>query len=229
VENEQLTLKVIIAYDNQDAILGDYFTACKDDILGFLKEQQTEGFPLEIVVILDSSKCNAAYIDLKLAAYQNQPLLFIAYSHGLIHSLLCNHQAYLDKDNLKLLFHSFLYTNACSSASGLGTMFQDQQGCFIGFDKEVKAFKESEMRKISINCDNCGIKHSIGKPETPISETYKAMKNYYSNQIDKLDDIGGDFLLMEELRNSRDALKLYGNKNLTMKAYINRVIDSNKK
>jgi hypothetical protein len=215
VENVQSILKVIIAYDSQDEDLGSYFTACKEDIVGFLEEQKENGFPLEIIEIIDSRNCHTAYIDLQLAKYQNDSLLFIAYSHGLSHSLRCNRAGYIHSDNVSQLFHSWLYTNACSTAKELGIQFDGQNGVFIGFDKEIKAFKhESGLMQISINCDNCGIKYSISPHLPSAIQTYKAMKSYYNSQIDRLDELRMDAISLGYLRETRDALKIYGNKEL---------------
>jgi hypothetical protein len=222
VENVQSTLKIIIAYDNQDEVLGSYFAACKEDILGFLNEQKAEGFPLEIVEIIDSTTCHSAYIDLKLKDYQDQPLLVIAYSHGLSHSLRCNNAGYIHSDNVHLLFNACLSTNACSSAKELGIQFHGQGGVFIGFDKEVRAFKrESGMMQMSINCDNCGLKYTIANPLASITETYKALKSYYNRVIDEGDAFQRNVFTLTELRKTRDALKIYGNGNFNMKEYLN--------
>jgi hypothetical protein len=220
VENAQLTLKIIVAYDNQDEVLGSYFTACKDDILGFLLEQKENGFPLEIVEIIESTNCHSAYIDLKLSVYQDEPLLVIAYSHGLSHSIRCNNVGYIHSDNVHLFYNSYFSTNACSSAKELGILFTGQQGIFIGFDKDVDALLDDTngAKQISINCDNYGIKYSILKTEKTILETYDAMINYYNQKIDSL-----DFFNASSLRKTRSALKIYGNETFKMQDYLTKI------
>jgi hypothetical protein len=222
VENVQLTLKIIVAYDNQDEVLGSYFTACKDDILGFLLEQKENGFPLEIVEIIESANCHPAYIDLRLSDYQDEPLLVIAYSHGLPHSIRCNNVGYIHSDNVHLFYNSYFSTNACSSAKELGVSFAGKQGVFIGFDKEVRAFKrESGMMETSVKCDNCGLKYAIANPLMTITETFKAIKSYYNMVIDEGDDFQVNVFTLTELRKTRDALKIYGNENFRMQDYLN--------
>lgn len=211
-------LKIIIAFDDQDDVLGDYFTACKVDIVGFLEEQQAGGFPLEIVDIIDSQHCHSAYIDQKLEACQNQPLLFIAYSHGLHHALRCNSVSYIHSDNVHLLFNACLHTNACSSAKVLGSTFIEKEGIFIGFDEPVDALiGDNEAKRVSINCDNYGIKYSIMMRDRTILETYQAMINYYDEKIVKL-----DFFNAQLLSNTKEALKIYGNGGITMNQFINQ-------
>jgi hypothetical protein len=217
-------LKVIIAFDDQDEVLGSYFTACKDDILGFLTEQKDKGRQLEVVEIIHSKNCHTAYVDMRIAAYQNVPLLFIAYSHGLSHSLRCNSVSYIHSDNIKSLFNAWLYTNACSSAKELGVLFTGQQGVFIGFNEEVKAFKEeSGMMQASIYCDNCGLKYAIAHLAATTTETYRAMKAYYSQVIYKWVDLEVDIFAIRQLRRTRDALTIHGDTNLKMEDYINKV------
>jgi hypothetical protein len=211
-------LKIIIAFDDQDEALGDYFTACKVDIVGFLEEQQAEGFPLEIVDIIDSQYCHSAYIDQKLEAYQNQPLLFIAYSHGLPHALRCNSVSYIHSDNVQLLFNAYLHTNACSSAKMLGSTFTEKEGIFIGFDEPVDTLiGDNETMQVSINCDNYGIKYSIMMRDRTMLETYQAMINYYDEKIVKL-----DFFNAQLLSNTKEALKIYGNGGISMNQFINQ-------
>jgi hypothetical protein len=217
-ENDPLMLKIIIAFDNQDEDLGDYFTACKVDIVDFLEEQQINGFPLEIVEIMDSRLCNPVYIEIKLEEYQNQPLLFIAYSHGLPHALSCK-GSYIDSSNVHLLFNACLHTNACSSAKVLGRYFIEKEGIFLGFDEPVDALIDDTngAKQISINCDNYGIKYSIIMRDKTIVETYHAMINYYEENIRKLDYFNASLLT-----ETKKALKIYGNKEITMNQFINQ-------
>jgi transcription elongation factor Elf1 len=218
-------LNIIIAYDNLDTSLGDYFTACKDDMVGYLTEQIANGLSMRIVEIIDSRNCHSAYIDLRLKQYQEQALLFIAYSHGLPHSLQCSGNAYIHHtDNVHLLFNSVLYTNACSTSKELGRTFHNQNGVSIGFDEEVRAFKEeSGMMETSINCDNCGLKYGINHPETTFGEIFRVMKNYYSNVIDKYLELEGPrSILATEFIATRSALKIHGNKEMTLNQFINQ-------
>lgn len=212
-------LKIIIAFDDQDEDLGEYFTACKTNIVEFLEEQQVNGFPLEIVEVIDSRRCNPVYIDLKLDALRNQPLLFIAYSHGLPQALRCKGESYIHSSNVHLLFNACLHTNACSSAKELGLSFVDKEGIFIGFDKPVDALVSdiNDAKQVSIDCDNYGIKYSIVMREKTILETYQAMINFYDEKIGKLDFFNASFL-----NDTKKALKIYGNENLNMKDYISK-------
>jgi hypothetical protein len=222
VENALSMLNIIIAYDNLDSSLGSYFTACKDDMVGYLHEQIANGFPLQIVEVIDSHNCHSAYIDLRLNEYQERPLLFIAYSHGLSHSLRCSGNAYIHHtENVHLLFNSILYTNACSTSKELGVKFNNQNGVSIGFDAEVIAFKQEGEMQISIYCDNCGLKYGISNQHSTFEEIYNAMKSYYTQKIDEWDEFG-NFLSMSYLRETRDALTIHGNKEITMDQFINQ-------
>jgi hypothetical protein len=218
-------LNVIITYDNLDTSLGTYFTACKDDMVDYLNEQIANGAPMRIVEIIDSRNCHSAYIDLKLNQYQEQALLFIAYSHGSPQSLKCRGNAYIHHtDNVHLLFNSVLYTNACSTSKELGKKFHTQSGVSIGFDEEVRAFKEEGSRmQTSVNCDNCGLKYGISNQNSTFGEIHIAMKSYYNSKIDEWDEFG-DLIAMAYLRETRDALTIHGNKEITMSQFINRFL-----
>jgi hypothetical protein len=215
-------LNVIIAYDNLDASIGTYFTACKDDMIGYLNEQIAYGASIQIVEVIDSYNCHSAYIDPLIEEYQGQPLLFIAYSHGMSHSLRCRGVAYIHHtDNVHLLFNSVLYTNACSTSKELGAKFNNQNGVSIGFDTAVIAFKEEGEMQISINCDNCGLKYGISNQFRTFGEIHQAMKSYYTQKIDEWDEFG-NFLSMSYLRETRDALTIHGNQEITMNQFINQ-------
>lgn len=178
---------------------------------------------MEIVEIIDSNNCHTAYIDLQLNAYQNQPLLMIAYSHGLEHSLRCKNAGYISSHNIHLLFNALFYTNACLVATVLGKEFDAKQGAFIGFSKKVRAFhNDISLMKVSVDCDNCGLKYLFCHPKASVGDTYRKMKAFYNQVIDKYTDLSYNIVTIQTLRRTMNSLKIYGNVNLNLQDYINK-------
>jgi hypothetical protein len=202
-------IPIIVTCDEQDSELGSYFAHSKQYLADFLAEME---HTLEHV---EAQRCNQPYIDMLLERTQ-KPLVFISYTHGETHSLRCNGVAYLATDNIEPLHTSFVYAMSCLAATELGATFKKQDGVFIGFDKEVQAFKSGEYLNTCILCDNFGIIYAISNPNSTIKEAYKVMKQYYTTVIDKLDDMKEQGTYIGYFRNMRDSLKIIGNENLTV-------------
>lgn len=203
-------MHIIIACDEQDSELGSYFAQSNQYLNDFLIEKDFT------VKNISSPDCHQAHIDFFLGCIP-KPLVFISYSHGNSNSLRCNGTAYLATDNVAPLHTSFIYAMSCSAATGLGATFMGQEGVFIGFDKEVWAFKSGQYLSKCIECDNSGIIFAFSHPDSTLKDAYKAMKKYYTNIIDKLYDMKVQALYIGYFINMRNSLKIIGNENLTIK------------
>lgn len=202
-------INFIIAYDNNDANLGAYFEECKNHLLSVLTEELVN----EIREIC-GNQCNDAYIDMIIPQYNSKPFIFVAYSHGNEKALCCGVGRYVEKDvNAHHFANSLFYTTACSVGKELSAHLIEN-GClaFIGYDESVSAYKLTEKKEVSKNCDNIGIIEFLSDDIT-IWEAYMRMKNYYTQQIDKFQKIE-DVMFAGDLVEARDALVCLGDKNL---------------
>jgi hypothetical protein len=202
---------IIIAFDDKDENLGDYFSTCQSDISGFFSDhyQIIKKSPL----LVPNEKCNQAYIDIEIARINPAPFVFIAYSHGNEHSLRCNKNSYVRKgSNTKQFTNSLFYTNSCLSGKELGIELVNN-GCFafIGYEEESNAFLNEEYYTISVNCDNSGLK-TFFTDNIPVSIAFERMKSYYTNNIDKYESI--DPFFAAQLVKNREALVLHKNKDI---------------
>ena len=205
-------INFIVAYDDRDANLGSYFKDCRDQLSGILTENGdvVNGEVREI----SGLQCNAVYIDAVVQSCNANPFVFIAYSHGDENALCCGNYRYVEKDVNALLFaRSLFYTTACSAGKKLGVHLIDK-GCwaFIGYKNEINVHKQQDKKEISRNCDNAGIMAFLSDNIT-IHEAYVRMKSYYTQQIDKLNDVK-DILFAADLREARDSIVCLGNKDL---------------
>ncbi|GHT17014.1 hypothetical protein AGMMS4956_20290 [Bacteroidia bacterium] len=205
-------INFVVAYDNIDTKLGMYFEECKNQLLGLLEEHNelVNGNVCEIA----GRQCNNAYIDIMIPKYNTNPFVFIAYSHGNEKALCCNANFYVDKNvNARHFVNSLFYTTACSAGKELGSYLVDS-GClaFVGYKNDINVYIKTDKKDISKNCDNAGIVAFLSENIT-ILEACKKMKTYYTQQIDKLENMK-DMIFAGELVEARDALICLGNENL---------------
>ena len=205
-------IKFIIAFDNQNETLGQYFEDCKNDIVDFLEEQNHLA---PSCLKISDAQCNVAYIDLKIPQYNPQPFIFIAYSHGEEDRLMCHGNAFVSLDNCHHFSNSLFYSTACLIGKRLApALIESECIAFIGFNEETRVIpKGKKYRKTFIDCDNFAIKLFLSSEKT-VGESFEAMKNYYTTKIDMALELREDSLYISLLRESRDALIRLGDKNL---------------
>jgi len=205
-------INFIVACDNQDANLGIYFDDCKNQLLGVLTE--SNHLVNEKVCEIEGHQCNNVYIDTIIPTYNTRPFIFVAYSHGNEKALCRKNTSYVEKNvNAFHFINSLFYTTACSVGQELGSHLIEM-GClaFVGYTSEVYAYKQSEKKEISKNCDNAGIIAFLSE-DISIFEASTKMKKYYTQAIDRLHNFK-DMLFAGDLVEARDSLVCLGNGNL---------------
>jgi hypothetical protein len=204
-------INFIVAYDNQDVNLGTYFEDCKNQLLDVA---QGSGLINGTVREILTNHCNDVAFGMIMPTYRPNPFVFVAYSHGNEKALCCQNNNYIEKDvNAHYFENSLFYTTACSVGKELGLHLIDK-GClaFVGYKSEIYVYKQDEKKQISRNCDNAGIIAFLSENIT-ILEAYTKMKNYYTQEIDRLTNLK-DMLFAGELVVARDSLIYFGNGNL---------------
>jgi uncharacterized protein YkvS len=209
---KKLMINIIIAYDEKNASHGAYFEDCKSQLLSIIEEQNgsVNYNPNE----LPSNHCNNVFIDILMPKYKPNPFIFIAYSHGNEKALHCENTPYVKKDvNTHLFANSLFYTTACSTGKELGEDLINK-GClaFIGYKNDTIAFTEGLKKEVSKNCDNSGIIAFLADDIT-IFEAFKKMKNYYAQQIDRLNTVK-DRLFAGHLVDAMESLVFLGRRDL---------------
>jgi hypothetical protein len=202
-----------IAFDNANATLGHYFEQSKEDIVDFITKHCTA----PRIILIPSGQCNQAYIDMTIPTINSQNFLFLAYSHGENDYLTANGTFYIHSNhNANLFVRSFFYSMACSTAQKLGQdIINGNAHAFIGYSDVAYAL-QGAFQKLSIECDNSGIKTFI--LGSSLGDVFQAMKDYFTQQIDSLES-NGDILVASYLRRNRDALHYYGSSSLLFQVF----------
>jgi hypothetical protein len=200
-------INIVIAFDNQNTVLGQYFEDCQTDIRMVLDEQT------QLVIsstIVPSGSCNEAYLDQVIPQLNSYPFVFIAYTHGIENGLRCNGSTFISKHNCIHFKNSLFYSTACLIGRELGPELINK-GCrtFVGFNEESVVFDNATFRDIFLKCDNYALKLFMISDKT-IGQSFEAMKQYYTSQIDRLMELGEDPVFIGSLTANREALICIG-------------------
>ncbi|KAA6318471.1 hypothetical protein EZS27_031525 [termite gut metagenome] len=205
-------INIVIAFDNQNAVLGQYFEDCQNDIATLLDEQS---HLIKSFSKVPSPQCNVAYIDITISSLNTNPFVFIAYTHGVNDGLKCGGGSFVSTDNCQHFKNSLFYSTACLIGKELAPELINK-GCkaFIGFnEKTTVIFENPSYRQIFMECDNFALKMFLTS-DSSIGKAFNSMKNHYTNKIDRAIELGEDFVFTRFLRENRDALVCLGDKNL---------------
>ena len=193
-------MRIILAYDDQDASLGTFFQACAQDITQYI--QQHTSFQISSI---DSNSLSMEAID-KEVTTMDEPFLFLAYSHGIEDQLCCDNycrEAYVKTPGNTYLFsRSFFYTFSCKTAEILGEVLaQNQQMVYIGYTGVVEGDNDMIMNDL-VECTNYGVKLFLqGKSQY---EVVSGMWEKYTDCLVKWLDLDEGKAVI--FRRNRDAL-----------------------
>ena len=206
-------IKVLVAYDNEDERLGNYFDSCKLDVCATISSEESSEIDFELIEIA-SRQCNRAFLDLLPKQVKKNPFLLIVYAHGNEEAIRVNGTSFIriGEDN-EMFKDTVIYSTACLTGKLLGKELVGN-GCkaFIGYDGQIVAFKDTRQ-DISIKCDNLGITMFLTSDIT-ISEAFDQMKKYYTQESQKLLSFN-DILASGLLINARESLVFHGNPDIT--------------
>jgi hypothetical protein len=206
-------INVLIAFDNLDNNLGDYFEQSKSQSSEVIAEVIQDYNCLEV----PSTRCNVAYLDLILPQFNQSPFIFVNYSHGTSTTITCSNSIYISNDNVYLFSNAFAYIMSCEVAAELGPHFIANHAlAFIGFNKETYALRGS-YQNLSITCDNYALLLFLNG--NILRDAFAAMKANYTIKADHLEEMG-EPLKAADLLECRDSLVFLGNGNLTIKDFI---------
>lgn len=201
-------IKTIIAYDDNDFALGDYFIESHGDITSIIGVNA-----LISNISIRGLDCTEAQINATLMTLNGSRFIFIALTHGNDNEFVCN-DVFISVANAHHFSNSFFYSTACSTGKGLGKILI-ANGChsFIGYEADVEIILD--YSNVFYSCENFGIKSFLQNDET-VEESYNKMVGNYTIQIDYL-LLGSmdDLIAATYLINNRNCLTMLGNKALT--------------
>lgn len=193
-------IHVVLAYDEKDDELGDYFESCAAEVKEILSIN--EKFQ---VTLIKGENLNSAFIGFKLDSLKER-FIFAAFSHGTAESLTYkNRIPYIDVgDSIDIFSEAFLYTTACNCGKVFGKKLNARGCIFWGYNKTTYVL--TDFQSASKLCDIFGL-ISFLKGET-IENAYKSALDKYQEEIDGLEEI--DPLAASILDANKNAMIRYG-------------------
>ncbi len=180
-------INTILAIDEQDEVLGDFYTECLQDLENIENENITTTY-------IKSNALNEATISLRVPA--NGKVAFLAYSHGSETELLASGVTpYISETiNTKLFKESFFYTCSCSTGKKLGQSLIDNEcSSYIGYKEKFEVWNYN--RKPFVECANHGYRLFIQGEN--VESIIGKMKEKYDEHISNYnnDFFGAAYLL----------------------------------
>lgn len=200
-------INFIIAYDdNEEENLSFFFKSCAINLI----EKLNINFHTYAEWTYSNKYLDYYYVDHFLSMHIEDPFVFIGYSHGDEDSLLVSNQPYLStKSILGAFTNSLFYTFSCSSGKLLGfNLSQLGCKCFVGYKREVY-FVVPYLSQF-VECSNAGIYALLSGSN--VDESLVNMREVYNLKIDEMYE--ENYVAASTLRDNRDALIHYGDKNL---------------
>lgn len=191
-------INTIVAYDNSDFRLGDYFNS------SFLYIDSLKNQSNASVIGVDGLNCNESNINQIIPQHNTQNFVFVALSHGSDDGMcLVGGDNYVNEDNSKLFVNSFFYSTACHVGKKLGNiLFHNNCKSFIGYTKEAKAPNSGDFVNLFIECELHALKNFFLTTKT-IAVLFDEMKLF----------IDFKFLELAHGPNIIEAMALLDNKN----------------
>jgi hypothetical protein len=204
-------IKIVVAYDDNDSALADYF---EESYNNFLLSMQAAN--VNPTTVLRGLQCNEANINNAVNPLKANPFLFVGLSHGdeTGNYLLTENDAYVSRDNSVNFTNSFFYTTGCNAGLDLRECLM-QHGCtvFIGYTNNSKAPLNEDYNSLFIDCELYALKLFISSDST-IDELFNEMLNYTQTKIDWLFD-KDEIVEAMDLQSNKDCMIIAGEGSLT--------------
>ncbi len=201
-------VNILLAYDDNDMRLGDYFQKSYEHISNWVSMN-----PDVVVNALRGLDCTELNVNSHIATYNGDRFIFAGLSHGNEDALCTSNDNYASLANSSSFHNSFFYTCACLTADVLGGDLINK-GClvYIGYDSVVYV-PESHF-EVFIKCENFALGTFVTSGKH-IGACFREMNELYNAEIDKL-VIGNDIIAASLLNESKDSLVILGDQNLTI-------------
>lgn len=173
-------MNLLTIYDDLDKNRGEYFAASHEDLINRLQYQNIANHQS-----LNTNKCLEQSIDFYTPAFDGQPFIFIAYTHGSSVSVCVSDEDYVHTKNAYLFNKTLFYACCCLSAQSLG-QYLVANGCtvFLGFDARISSCSP-ETEGVFQDCENVFIEHFLNT-ECSILECQAKMNEKYGQMISYL-------------------------------------------
>ena len=202
-------IKIVVAYDDNDSALGDYFEESYNNLLQTI--QAANETP---TTILRGLECNEANVNNAVNPLKVNPFLFVGLSHGDDgNCLLTENDTYVSPNNAVNFTNSFFYTTGCNSGLDLRQNLL-QHGCkvFVGYTDNSKAPLNEDYNSMFIDCELYALKQFLSSNNT-MDELFDEMLSYTQTQIDWL-FANDEIVEAMDLQSNLDCIKIFGDGSL---------------
>ena len=202
---------IIIACDDEDSRLGNFFKACADDLTVSFSNNHV----LETIL---SKTLNSAYLQIIIENISVSSFIICPYSHGISDALLCGSEKYIEKDiNMHLFSGSLFYSFSCFSSTELGVSLV-KNGCkaFIGYKNEASIW--TTYQAVFVECANYAMK--MFEQGYSLLSAFNMMKEKHNQEVDKI--YTTDFLVASIIMENRDGLVLLGDEKIVIEDFENQ-------
>ena len=203
-------IRIVVAYDDNDSDLADYFEESYDNLLQSIQSAQETP-----TVVLRGLECTEPNVNLAVVPLNSNPFLFVGLTHGDNTGtyLLTANDTYVSPTNAVNFPNSFFYTTGCK----VGLILREhllQQGCkvFVGYIDNSKAPLNEFYNFMFIDCELFAIKRFLNTDST-IGELYNEMLSHTQTQIDWL-FTENEIVEAMDLQSNKDCLMLFGDASL---------------
>ncbi len=203
-------INLVIAYDDNDSDLGEYFEDCFNSTRDVVSQLNSISYNS-----LRGLDCTEQNINARIQPLNHQSFIFVCFSHGDSSGecLLTQNEVFVSISNVTFFCNSFFYTTACCVALELGSnLINSNCFCFIGYNDSSWATYE-DFYPTYIACESYSLVEFLRTTKT-IQQTFDEMQAYFDEQITLLYD-QNEILVAMELERNRDCLVLLGNGSLT--------------
>lgn len=202
-------INTVIAYDDNDQELGDYFEECFQSLNIYLS--QIDDVKLFHLTGLECTEDNLIET---INLFDEDKFVFVALTHGNDAQLLTDNDILVDLENIDHLKLSLFYTTACDSAIKLGPkLIQNDCLSYVGYN-QISFSTYEDYNQIYINCETYCLREFLNSNLT-LENCFNNMLEYFDQQIGLLSIDNDEILVAMELINNRDAFRILGNGKLT--------------
>ncbi|QZK99963.1 hypothetical protein K5L04_09675 [Flavobacterium psychrophilum] len=200
-------IKTIVAYDDNDSGLGDYFN-CSFLYIDSLKNQSNTS-----ITGVNGLNCTESNINQIIPQHNTQNFVFVALSHGSDDGMcLVGGDNYVNQNNSNLFINSFFYSTACHVGKKLGNiLFDNNCKSFIGYTDEAKAPNSGDFVNLFIECELYALKNFFLTTKT-IEVLFDEMKLFIDDKFLELAN-GTNIIEAMALLDNKNCMVLIANEN----------------
>ena len=142
-------ISAIIAYDDIDFEIGDYFNR------SYLHLDELRNQTTISITGIDGGNCSQNNINDLIPSFNHSPFVFVGLSHGTDDGLsLRGIDYYIQQNNANLFLNSFFYSTACHIGRCLGDILISHNcKCFIGYMDKSEVPLVSDYEDLFIECE----------------------------------------------------------------------------